>query len=231
MQREKYLAKMKADQEKTDAYKKQKEVLQEHKHINQMVDQMKINYYKEMKYDMKIRNKVGCEEFDKMAKTLKSVPDEFVQNNNPALLDKKKIQQRVNTLFCFTMSRYKWPIVLKPILSARNLAITAKESNEQDKKDKRRHSRGGSVAGVKVHQAYSNRANVAAKNNRPRSAKKSKVPQPMQNIFITDVEDKDDEETMKITKPKDTTPTVRLSGEPTKPMIEEPPKDNEQENN
>ena len=48
MQRDKYIAKMKAEQERNEVYKKQKEMIMESKHLNQMIDQMKINYYKEM---------------------------------------------------------------------------------------------------------------------------------------------------------------------------------------
>lgn len=68
--------KLKIEQEKADAYAKQKEIILEHKYTNQVIDQMKVHYYKELYYNMKIQNKVGCEEFDKMAQNLKSIPEE-----------------------------------------------------------------------------------------------------------------------------------------------------------
>lgn len=41
-----------------------------------MIDQMKIQYFKELHHNMKIKNKIGTKEFDKMAKNLKSIPEE-----------------------------------------------------------------------------------------------------------------------------------------------------------
>lgn len=68
--------KLKEDQEKADALAKQKEVILEQKYTNQMIDQMKVHYFKELHYNQKVNNVVGTEEFDKMAQNLKSIPEE-----------------------------------------------------------------------------------------------------------------------------------------------------------
>lgn len=68
--------KLEIEQAKADAYAKQKEVVLENKYTNQLIDQMKVSYFKEMHYNMKVHNKVGTEEFDKMANNLKSIPRE-----------------------------------------------------------------------------------------------------------------------------------------------------------
>ena len=69
---------------------------------------------------------------------------------------------------------------------------------------------------------------MGAKNHQPQTARKLsqvEVAQSAKNIFITSTNEKeevDKEEINDNTKaiPKDTTPTVRLQGEPTKPTVE-----------
>ena len=55
---------------------------------------------------MRIKNKVGCDEFDEMTKNLKSFPEEDVKIVE-APPDKTNYHQRINQLFGFTMKRYK----------------------------------------------------------------------------------------------------------------------------
>lgn len=76
LQREEFLEKLKVEQEKVEAYAKQKEMIMEHKHTNQVIDQMKVQYWKEMYYNMQVKNMYGTDEFDKMAKNLKAIPEE-----------------------------------------------------------------------------------------------------------------------------------------------------------
>lgn len=74
--RKEFLQKLHSEQEKAEEYAKQKEMILEHKYTNQMIDQMKMHYYQELHFNMKIQNKVGSEEFDKLAQNLKSIPKE-----------------------------------------------------------------------------------------------------------------------------------------------------------
>jgi len=59
MRRQEFLDKLKVEQEKAEAYAKQREMVLEQKYTNQMIDQMKVHYWKELYYNMKIQNKVG----------------------------------------------------------------------------------------------------------------------------------------------------------------------------
>lgn len=76
MRRQELSEKLRIEKEKEDAYKKQKEIILENKYTNQVIDQMKMHYYKELHYNMKINNQTGTEEFDKMTKQLVSIPKE-----------------------------------------------------------------------------------------------------------------------------------------------------------
>ena len=76
LKREEFLEKLKIEQEKADAYAKQRQMILEQKATNQVIDQMKVHYYKEMYLKMKIKNQYGSNDFDKMTKNLKSIPDE-----------------------------------------------------------------------------------------------------------------------------------------------------------
>ena len=55
---------------------------------------------------MRIKNKIGCEEFDDMVKNLKSFPEESVKAAE-VVPDKNIYHQRINQLFGFTMKKYK----------------------------------------------------------------------------------------------------------------------------
>jgi nucleolar protein involved in exit from mitosis len=51
--------KLKEEQEKQEAIEKQKHAVLEQKSTNQMIDQMKVHYFKELHYNMKVKNQIG----------------------------------------------------------------------------------------------------------------------------------------------------------------------------
>lgn len=175
---------------------------------------------------MRIKNKVGCDEFDEMTKNLKSFPEENSKTID-ATVNKNIYKQRVNQLFGFTMKRFKCANNLKPILGARTLSIAAesKEHENTNSKFKRNQSRGGSVSGSKIHKAYSNKIIGHPKTSQPQTARKLSQVEAIQEakgIFITTTNDENEREEVNqnvTISPKDMTPTVHLQGEPSKPTV------------
>lgn len=195
MRQEEMVNKLKAEKEKQEAYEKQKEIVLEHKYTNQLIDQMKIHYFKELHFNMKVKNEIGTKEFDKMAKNLKSIPDEDCQEDDTSLPDRNKLKKRISSAFGFAMSQFKPASTIKPIRSSKNLAITSR-GHDTSRKSKRGGTRGGSVANSKIHKAYSNKALLPPKTTQAKPSKKIRPTdeaKEARGIFITGISQKNDD--------------------------------------
>jgi hypothetical protein len=188
--------KLKMEQEKEDAYNKQKEVIIEQKYTNQMIDQMKVHYYKEIYYNMKVNNQTGTEEFDKMTKQLISIPVEDCarQTNAP---DKLKIRKRISSAFGFAMNQFRNNKTIKPVRSAQALSITARVKDAVRTRSKKNKTRGGSNSSI--HKAYSTgttNINIqkAIQSKNTQKVKAAEDIEKAKNIFITGGEDQEQDD-------------------------------------
>jgi hypothetical protein len=183
--------KLKMEQEREDAYNRQKEVVLEQKYTNQMIDQMKVHYYKEIYYSMKVNNQTGTEEFDKMTKNLISIPvEDCARNTN--VPNKLKIRQRISSAFGFAMNQFKNAKTIKPVRSAKALSITARVKDNIQTRSKKNKTRSGST--TSIHKAYSTGVNnkefqkaIQVKNTQ--KVKAAEDIEKAKNIFITGGED------------------------------------------
>lgn len=187
--------KLRIEQEKADAYERQKEVVLEHKYTNQMIDQMKVQYYKDLHYNMKIQNKFGPEEFDKMVNNLKAIPEEDCREDAVEPPDPSKLKKRINSAFGFAMKQFKLASNIKPIRSQKALSITARGNTSSQQKT-RRAGRGGSMVNSNIHKVYSNtQYSTSTKPSQPKLTKKLSERDGVKaakNIFITGIKDEPD---------------------------------------
>lgn len=116
--------------------KKNKALILEHKYTNQMIDQMKMQYFKELHHNIKINNKSGIQDFDKMTQNLKSIPEEDCQEK-VKIPSKGKLKMRINSAFGFAMSQFKSASSIKPIRSIKALSITERGGTNMSLKRKR----------------------------------------------------------------------------------------------
>ncbi|CAI2364648.1 unnamed protein product [Moneuplotes crassus] len=182
--------KLKREQKKAEEYEIQKRNLMENKYTNQMIDQMKIHYYKEMYYTMKINNKTGTKEFDKMTKNLVSIPKEDLETGGS--VSKDRVQKRINSAFGFALNQFSNAKNIKPIRNKSLLALT-QSMNSGKKTQKRTKGRSSASQGYLPTDIYSkNMTNSSKDGNKSGSAKKLKPVEEInqaKNIFITSNED------------------------------------------
>lgn len=98
-----------------------------------MIDQMKMQYFKELHHNMKIKNITGVQDFDKMTHNLKSIPEEDCQDIIK-IPSKSKLKMRINSAFGFAMNQFKSASSIKPIRSTKTLSITERGGNSTIKR-------------------------------------------------------------------------------------------------
>ena len=124
-----------------------------------MIDQMKVHYFKELYHNMKIHNKTGTEDFDKMTKNLKSIPEEDCQEK-VKMPSRGHLTQRINSAFGFAMKQFKCASTIRPVRSTQALSLTTRAYSNSRQKSKRKKNKKAISQGSVAKKIYGSTDNI-----------------------------------------------------------------------